>query len=268
MSKSFEEIVSEDPFRGILHRELESRCRKNPRYSLRAFARSIGIGPAALSDMINCKRPISDKSVERIGLSLGIPIEELEKFKKNKSKLSSRRMSSAKYETIDFDSFSIISDWYHYAILELMKIESFEPNLKWISKSLGITKSQASIAVQRLVRMGYISVESNGSWVDTSSGSSTNIVKSALTTAAKKKLQRQILEQSAKALEEVQETFRNHTSMTLAMDPKDLPEAVAIIAEFRRSLTEYLESKKSPKQVYQLAISLFPISNQPKQENK
>ena len=54
------------------------RCRTNSSYSLRAFARSLKIEPSALSQIINKKRPLTEKMKLRLGSALGLGVRELE----------------------------------------------------------------------------------------------------------------------------------------------------------------------------------------------
>ncbi len=245
-------------FRLLLQQELIERCRRNPKYSLRAFARALGIGPSALSDMLNGKRAITKASIERLGLALGLNLSELSQYTNN---INKNQLSSLAFEQITLDTFAIISDWYHYAILELMKVKNFKNDLAWLTKSLGITKSEANAAVERLLRVGLIKVDKKGKWIDSSSGFSTNIAGSSITSAANKKLQKQVLEKSLWALETLPPSVRNHTSMTMPINPNKLPEAIERIKEFRREMCQFLENDSNLLEVYNLAISLYPISN-------
>lgn len=243
-------------FRLLLQQELIERCRKNPKYSLRAFAQALGIVPSALSDMMNGKRTITKASIEKLGLALGMNLSEVQKYTQGVI-----QKSTQDYQQLTMDTYAIIADWYHYAILELMKLKGFKKDLVWIARALNISKGEANAAFERLCRVGLIKVDKKGRWIDTSSGFSTNIEDSNLTSAANRKLQKQILEMSTKALETLSPKVRNHTSMTMAINPKKLPIAIEKIKEFRRELAEFLENDKDITEVYHLAISLFPASN-------
>ncbi len=245
-------------FKFFLQQELVERCRKNPRYSLRAFAKALGVGAAALSDMLNGKRSITGKSIEKIGLALGLSLKEIDRFKSVESLNEEWPRSPAiRFQQITLDTFALISDWYHYAILELLKVDGFQPSAAWIAKALGITKTEVNVALERLERLHLLERHADGHWEDVSEGFSTSI-EEGLTSAAARKLQKQILAQSVDALEKVPIELRNHTAMTMAIDPADLPFAVAKIAQFRRGLCALLEKNKKPKDVYHLSISLFP----------
>jgi len=245
-------------FRMYLQQELVGRCRKNPRYSLRAFAKALAIGPSALSDMLNGKRNITKDMTQRLGLALGLSPSDLSEFNETKT-VDFDTPRSPDFQQLTLDTYAIISDWYHYAILELMKVKGFKTSSSWIAKALGISKSETNVAVERLIRVGLIRKAKDGKWLDTSGGFSTNINEN-LTSAASKKLQKQTLELSVKALEEISVEIRNHTSMTMALNPKSLPEATEKIRRFRRSLTHFLENDGQPTEVYNLAISLYPLT--------
>ncbi len=53
--------------RSILESEFTRRRRLNPRYSLRAFARSVNIEHSTLSQLLRGRRPITWKSIRYLG---------------------------------------------------------------------------------------------------------------------------------------------------------------------------------------------------------
>jgi transcriptional regulator with XRE-family HTH domain len=56
------------------------RKEKNPRYSLRAFARSLGVSSGQLSEILSGKRPLSHKLARRIAIALALTEEESQKL--------------------------------------------------------------------------------------------------------------------------------------------------------------------------------------------
>src|SRR4051812_28856229 len=63
-----------------IKRELARRAKVNPRYSLRAFARSLHIDAGALSKTLAAKRPLSAKDAKKILANLTLTIPEQRKF--------------------------------------------------------------------------------------------------------------------------------------------------------------------------------------------
>ena len=162
---------------------------------------------------------------------------------------------------LNIDSFTAISEWYHYAILELTYVSGFKSDAKWIAKKLSITVEEAKAATERLKRLGLL-LEENGSLIK-SSKLLTNL-SFVNTSAAHQELQRQIIEKSLFAIDGCNQDEKDITSMTMAIDVANLPKAKEIIKKFRRELCALLEDGEQS-QVYNLAIQLYPISN--KQEN-
>ncbi len=246
-------------FRSLLQEELVDRCRRNPNYSLRSFARSLKVEPSALSQMINGKRPITEKMKLRLGSALGIGTDQLSKIPNSDIAAVASLKNNTEVQKLTLDTFATISDWYHYAILELTHVIGFQSDPQWISQRLGITKSEVNIALERLLRLELLKKDAKGKWIDASENGELTQLTSAQTSDAARKYQTQLLELSKHAVQEVPLSQRNHTSVTLCFDPGDMSKAIARITEFRRAFARDFQPKKA-KEVYQLQISLFPLT--------
>jgi hypothetical protein len=64
------------------------------------------------------------------------------------------------------DSLSLISNPYHLNILELIHLEEFRPDSRWIARVLDITVDEVNVAVSRLVRLGLLEMSSADKWTD------------------------------------------------------------------------------------------------------
>ena len=253
-------------FRQLLQEELVQRCRKNPNYSLRSLARSLGVEPSSLSQIINGKRPITKKMKLRLGTGLGFTVQEIESIP-NQDRERSGQKKTMPFQQLTLDAFALIADWYHYAILELTYVDDFKGSRGWISRRLGITRSEVNIAVERLVRMGLLKIAENGDWRDLSDKGTLTHLKPSMSSDAARKYQTQLLELSKKAVQEIDLRRRNHTSATLCFDPHDLPAAIDAITEFRRRFAADFQPRKMAKEVYQLQIGFFPLTKPvPKKE--
>jgi transcriptional regulator with XRE-family HTH domain len=254
-----------EPYQFIseLKSSFEQKCRKNPNYSLRSFARSLGMSPASLSGIMNGKRRPSIHMIEKAGGALGLQVGEILRLQKQALGFE-LSLSKQKFNTLSQDTFFVIADWYHFAILELMKLEDFNPDMKWISSRLSVNVNQIKMAVERLQRVGIIEVTGKD-WKDKTSGFTTHYEKDR-TTEARKQLQLQLLEKSRESILNDDYSMRDHSGMTMAIDPKDLARAKEMISEFRRDFSGNLEKVKKSKEVYQLQIAFFPLSR--KKENQ
>lgn len=267
-------------FKHYLKNELTSRIDKNSRYSLRAFSKALEIDIGALSQIISGKRLLSLKKAKKIIEKLDLEIIEKDKFLKalanehklkKKSRLnpelrkiakesSSNKVSS---KNLAIDQFAVISNWYHYAILELTQVDDFKYNESFIAKRLNISQIEVKLAIERLIKLELLELQ-NGKLIRTDG----QIITSDrhLTSAAHKKRQKQILEKSIFALENISIDKRNHTAMTIAIDPKLIPQAKEKINLFINELSEFLESGQK-KNVYELTVNLFSLEKETTYEN-
>ncbi len=67
----------------VLERELRARVARNPRYSIRAFARDLGISPASLSQILRGIQIPSVRIADRIVRTLGLSDHEAAEFRRS-----------------------------------------------------------------------------------------------------------------------------------------------------------------------------------------
>jgi uncharacterized protein (TIGR02147 family) len=254
--------------RTYLQDELVRRCETNPRYSLRNFAKHLEMNPSLLSKILRGQVGVSskrfDKICERMTLGtveraqLATAEDRRRAFKKQEHLF--RELQNTSMQMRDMaDQFQVIADWYHYAILELVAIDSFQSDERWIAKKIGVSYPEVLEARERLVRLGMLSIDENGKWKDTS-GNVTNS-SGQYTTVALRKLQTQVLNLAIGALETVPVEKRLQGSMTLAIDAELVPSAKEKIVAFQRALaTSLQEQSKNKNSVYQITVSFFPVT--------
>jgi transcriptional regulator with XRE-family HTH domain len=244
--------------RGRLQSELVRRCKENPRYSMRAFARSLQMDFSTLSKILQGHRKLGPRATGRIARKLGLKPDEIQSLVAPLA--GTKRPGNDDYSQVASDAFEVISDWHHFAILELMRVEGFRPDAKWIAACLGISLAETRDALARLQRLGMLVIHgTDGKWID-ASAPKTTVITPELTSAAQKKLQKQILEKSIAALSEEPISVRDHTAMTMAIDPSKLPDAKERIKKFRRSLSKFLSRGRPCTEVYHLNVSLYPVT--------
>jgi uncharacterized protein (TIGR02147 family) len=245
-----------ESFRTYLQQEFLRRTAKNKSYSLRAFAKTLGTNHATLSSILAGKRKITAATLTKFADVLGLGPNQTQEF------TSTNPSATVKpYYLIQQDVFNSISDWYFDAILQLSLIPKIKLEPAIISTVLGITKLEAKMALETLERLDLFKKDSKGFYKKTHKNS-TNILDPDFTNAAMKKYQKQILEKSLEALENIPRTKRDHTSTTIAIQKEDLPNIKKLIQKFRHELDHYLQRNVGKiNEVYQLQISFFPLTN-------
>lgn len=253
---------SDGDFRLYLQMELERRCQKNPKYSLRAFANSLGLHNASLSLILRGKRPLTHKMIKRLGEKVDLSPEEIDQFcrlgPRSNTNVATKIFKQKYFKQISQDAFNAISEWHHDAIIELFRFPDFKSDAKWMANVLGITVSEVNIALERLERLGHIERNHLGEFVDRTGD--TTVQTTEFTKGALRKLQKTILQKSLESIDECDEEFRTHSSVTLAMNKNDLPKARQMIRAFRQQLCSFLQREDiEATDLYFINVSLFPL---------
>lgn len=248
-------------FRIFLQSELFRRCRRNPRYSVRAFARALGTDSSNLVKIMKGKRPASVQSIQSLGKRMGLTSGELKTFIEFHSK--ERESENDFVYRLTLDAFEIASDIQHYSILFLMDTDDFKSDPAWIARRLGIKPSEVVAALERLERAHFIRQNENGVWSKTIEKRVTTLGQGP-TTSALRNLQRQVLERAIRAMESAPPELREQSTMFTAVDSDLVPEAKQRILKFRRSLCKFLQNGKKKDKLYALSSAFFPLSNEEK----
>lgn len=240
-----------DIFIHWLRGEYSQRADKNPRYSLRAFAKVVGMDSSSLTQIMAKKRPLSKKKMTEIAEKLGASESDVS------SLLNTTRFSQlGDYQVIASDQSEIIGKWYYSALMELTFIDDFKSDARWIAQQLGISVQEVKTAVENLVGAGLL--DYRGKKLFKTSKLLTNF-SPGKTSLAHKKLQKSVVDMAAEAIDNCPMPEKDITSMTFSINENKLPEAREVIARFRREMAQLLEDGKQTR-VYNLGIQLYPVS--------
>lgn len=238
----------------LLQETLMASRSKNPSYSLRALARRLDVSPAGLSLILNGRRKPSIKLTEQILDRLGTAPND----RKNILAQPPKRDASQRYDLLQNDQFKLISDWLPFAVLSLLETRGARAQAPWVSRRLGVPLREARGALERLTKLGLLAKDKKGQL----KLSGRNVITSdGVSSAAIRENHRQVLQKAESALFAVPVERRDFTNLTMAIDPKSLPEATALVRDFRERMSALLE-KGDRTQVYNLAIQLFPLSEE------
>lgn len=242
-------------FRLYLKEQLAQRCKKNPAYSLRAFANLMGVSHSTLSQVLSGKRPISKKLMKKAAEVLALSPADLVNYK-----ISRDITFEEQFTSLQLEDFEVQGDWIHDAILELTHLKCFQPRVSWIAKVLEVNVHQVNAAKERLQRVGLLKIDRKGKWTDTSANNTNNHL-GDVNHAALRKYQKDLLLKSSEALETLPREERDHTSLMLKFSKKNIPAAKKLIKEFRTKFSAEAGAKnKLAEDIYSLTISFFPVS--------
>jgi uncharacterized protein (TIGR02147 family) len=261
---------TETNYRDILKDKLSERCQKNSKYSLRAFARDLGLSPQRLSHVLSGRHGLSPQAAQQVAAALDLTEQEATYFctlvqekharssvLKSKAKEKLQEITS-QYKDLSLDHFKIIADWYHFAIMELTLVEGFSSEPKWIAKALGITEMEAKMALERLVRMELLELATNG---DIRLTGQFFVDPKGTPSQALRQFHRQLMEKATLSMEFQKLDQREFSSTVLAIDESDLPKAKEVLKNFRVQFDKEFSAGKRKTKVYCLGIQFFSLQS-------
>lgn len=255
--------MAED-YRVFLKQELENRKKRNPRYSLRAFARFVNIDVSILSKVLAKKTHLSAKQAVHVAEVLNLEPARKRNFLLSVSKhyapneldeaLTS--ISQRQIKKVEEKLFESLSKLINIAVYELVRTKEFKNDADWIAKRLSISKARAEEALQVLIAANLIGVENK---VLSQHSGALNATRSDITTPAMRVLQREIREASLRSIDSDPFETRVMSGMTMAVNPSLLPQVRAMIHKMMEEISSTLETPELT-EVYQLEVSLFPLT--------
>lgn len=240
---------------------LEEKTKRNPQFSLRAFARLVEVSPAVLSRILNGKRKLTFALAVRIADALKLGPMERETLYSFYLSESDRPVQDHAGKELSIDCFNAMKEWYHYGITQLLFVENFREDHKWMARILGISELEVKLAVERLVRLEILDRNEEGRLYRTAAhlSTTTDIASSGI-----RHFQKQILEKSIESLERDPLMERDITSITIAINEDKIEEAKKEIKKFRMKMSEFLSEGKKTR-VYNLGVHLIPLTKSTKE---
>lgn len=248
----------------LLKTEMVQRQQRNTAYSLRAFARDLGTSAAVLSMVLQGKRSVTSEKAIAWADRLKFPSEKRQQLLKAVTEDLNGRLDPTirrtrameekmAYMQLQMDQFAIISDWWHFGLMNLVKLKNFQSDLAWMSERLGIKEADCSEALDRLQRMGLMEC-ANGKWTRTARPLETP---TDLPSEAIRSFHRQNIRRALSSIDDVSIEERDITSIMITTDKAKLVEAKKRIRLFRKELAAFLGESEGD-EVYSLNIQLFP----------
>src|SRR3989338_5406897 len=139
-----------DP-REFLASVFKEKQRKNPKFSLRSWSKQLGFqSPSVLSMVLRGERKLQLDRLTKIADALSLSILEKQYLQvlnlySNATKSSEKQLYAdllnqirpdQEFSTLHLDQFRLISDWYHFAIYEMVDLKDFKLDYDFISQKL------------------------------------------------------------------------------------------------------------------------------------
>ncbi len=255
-----------------LESSFKEKCQKNSNYSLRSWAKHLGLkDSASLSAVLRRKRKISRSLANKLRAGLGLDEQSLRYFDiicrvSNSSDQLEREFFSNLANDfrpyperclIDLEEFDAFVGWYHFVILEMTRLSDFNPDVNWIYQRLGKTVSKKDIkdGIDRLIKLGYLKALGDGSLVQ-----SQNYLKTSngVPSAALRSIHRQHIQKALEAIDSQGLDQRDITGFNTVTSAEKVIQAKEKIRNFRSELAAFLEDPQGDT-VYQVNVQMFDL---------
>ena len=248
---------------------LNERKSKNSRYSLRAFSGQLGFkSPSTISSILSGNRKLSLSTALQISSHLGHTpkearyLELLIHLEKNLERDQKSRVldelrtikPDMKYEKHSLDTFRLIADWYHLAIVALSKKANFDLTPSSVSEAFGaeVSKNQAKVALDRLDRLGFINKNNQ------KTNSDPVLFGDSIKDNAVKQYHKDVIKKGYEAIETQSLNERNLRGSAICLKKENYQKACEIIERCHKEILNL--SSKDGDDVYQSNTQLFKLT--------
>ena len=252
--------------------ELNRREARNAQYSLRAYGRSLGLHPSAISRILAGKQEISLAACAGVVAALKLSTRNQRRFIASVVRERRRREMQQLGEmignpelsrfsaSVNQEIFERIADFHCAAVMEACSLEGSTADPAWFAGKLGLGIDHVKGSLSRLVEMGLIRLVGDH-FEKTHSRLSAGDEKEAA--FALRSHQRQGMEKALQALDFEPVERCVMVTMVMASDSARIRATHEMIKEFTEDVSDALETAPGS-ELFQLSVQFFPISKREK----
>lgn len=245
----------------LLKKSFDEICIKNDHYSLRAFAKKLGVASSAISEIFKDKRNVSFEKAKEFGRILGWTSDDMEILERcfytnnqydRLKDFTRNRKTAEMLTTVDTSEF--IYDWLYYGILCLLKLREAPKSVSEIASRLGEPLERVQSALDRMKEKGILSENSTGKW---------EVPK--VTYLSNPNCSLELLEaRVVQGLDGMKFALdkslpgRSGVVSLIATSVKRAKQSEPIVEDFMRRLSLFLSESEEKTDVFELNINVFP----------
>lgn len=256
-------IFEADSFNDFLNAQFEERRHRNPRYSLRSFARNLGLSHSRLSEILN-GQTISISSAQAICEVLHlrptetaylIDLVRASSGRTEKVRSEARARLELKKMRREFQHNKsgnfLLSKWYYAALIEFLTGTQLPPSR--IAETLHLSSREFETAVQDLQARGFIRREDDA-WIKVDGYLK---FESPVPSQLVRDFHRASLSRATKALDQAIET-RKFLTYVMTMRPDQIEDAREELENFAASFAKkFSDSETHEGVVYSFGLQFF-----------
>ncbi|RYZ92071.1 MAG: TIGR02147 family protein [Proteobacteria bacterium] len=232
--------------------------KKNPQYSIRAFAKKLGVSNSSLSEIMRGKRVVSKKKALEFASELGLSSEDiaqLEEAFENAGSLEKLKPVQNPFKEILIgpDQYKIMADWKYFAVLALIRTNGEKLKLDEMASSLELSSKSVKAIVAELEDLGIVTRHAGGIL------RSQNVVFRTSEDFPEELMRKRRLESIEGAALAINQIRPGELGIfaTVSTTPEAVFAARPMLEDFVKRLCLHLRDPKSP-HVFEIGMNLFP----------
>lgn len=240
----------QDQFIELLREDFVRRRDRNQRYSVRAFARDLGLSAGTLSEVLRGKRVLTLKRASHI-----LERTQVSNVKKRRFSALAGMEVKIPRQNLPQEYNDIMLNWVRHSIFALCEVDAFQATIQSLAKRLRISTRKVQSEIDLLVSRGLLSRQADGSYRRNRDGDW------AFHPGPEERrlYEKNRLELCQKALMEVSENSRLILNMSFHGNEKQLQMfREEIMKAFNR--VSAIASGGVSEELYQLSCQLFPVN--------
>ncbi|MDB5104889.1 MAG: hypothetical protein JWP91_2578 [Fibrobacteres bacterium] len=267
------DIFAYSDYRLLLKDLYQERKGKDPKFSHRFIALKAGFKSAGFFyQIVKGKTNISMQSALALAAVFKLKPAEVEYFENlvqfNQSKTQSDKqhffrkiaaVKKGKSKTLDERHHELFTQWYYFAVRELLAIQKFKGDYKKLAEALipPISPAEARQAIKVLEKLGLVRITPSGGFERSDAVISTGDFWSSV---AITKFQMDTTELARQSFDRVPSELRNHSTLTLSISNGEYLQIKEELAKLRKRLLELAKGSLLPDRIYQINLNVFPLS--------
>lgn len=246
--------------------ELSRRKAKNPAYSLRSFAKALGITASHLSAVLKGKKDLSKATAIKFAECMKLNQNETELFlwmvkantsksildqKKAQEKIEELKSETA-FKLMSENEMNVLSSWPYATLIELFELSNFQSDTDWIAQKMQATPAEIQTYLTNLENLSILD-RSGEKWKIVKK----NISSPTVSSTAIRSYLASGLDHAKHSLMTQDTSQRDMSSIVMAIDNTRLEEAKAAIKEFRRNFFKEFSAGQDKQSVFCLSVQFF-----------
>ncbi len=263
-------------YRSILRDYYYARKHERPNWSYGVWARQLGIrSPSTLIMILNGQRNPGKRLIRTLSTHFRFDKREAAYFEdlvtlhkvREDVRLSvllmeklGRHHPAGKFKLLDSDTFFAVSNWYYYAIRELVATKGFQEDFEWISRRLrfDVSPKQVKQAIETLLRLDLLRRSDDNALVQSGETVDTD---QSVNDEGLMRYHEQTLDNAKKSIRRYRNDRERYvTGFTIPIKMESVPKAHELIEKFRMDMVDLMNQDQEKDAVYQLEIMFFSLT--------